>query len=267
MIRVMSFLLLFLCFSSVEAQKGKLSRTAIDSIRALQTMGEGGKILRFQKSRVDMGAMYESDSARWVSFDFVNSSSQSVRIGRVTTSCGCTSSRFDTVAIPPQGKGRVDIRFSPKGRVGTVDTDAFVYLVGTNSIPDARLVLLGNVIGSDEWEHLPYDMGVLKMKNSKVNFGVITQGQRRVERIACANAGVVPLRLSSVIKPEYITLSTEPVVLQPGEEGDIIISLDATGLPQTNGEQIFRIVVEGVEGRPSQRTIEGVFQIARNKIK
>ena len=103
-----------------------------------------------------------------------------------------------------------------------------------------------------------------QLKSSKVDFGAVTRSQRRIERIACANAGVVPLRLSALIKPEYVTLRTEPEVLQPGEEGDILVIVDAE-LIKTVGEQRFRVLVEGIKGTPSVRTIEGRLYISDDK--
>lgn len=261
---IFSALILLFVLCSAQGQQGKLSRAAIDSVRALHAMREGGDVLHFSKSRIDMGAMFESDTARIVSFFFENRGGKSVTIERVATSCGCATVKFDTAVIAPRGKGRIDVRFSPKGKAGTVDTDIFVYLSGENA-PVARLVLQGNVIGSDEWEHLPLRMGALKLKSRKVDFGRVTRGQRRIERIACANAGVVPLRLSTLIKPQYVKLRTEPEVLQPGEEGDILIIVDAARLKKMVGEQRFRVVVEGVEGAPSVRTIEGVLYLSDEK--
>lgn len=252
-------LLFFAC--CVQAQTGKLSRAAIDSLRALHAMREGSSVLHFSKSRIDMGAMFESDTARTVFFSFENRSGRSIVIEKVASSCGCATVKYDKEVIAVNGKGRIDVLFSPKGKAGTVDTNIFVYVSGT-SVPVARLLLMGNVIGVDEWEHLPHSMGVLKLKSRKVDFGKVLGIQKRTERIACANAGVRPLRLSALIKPEYVTLYTEPEVLQPGEEGDIIITVDAARLPSVVGEHRFSVIVEGVDGSPSARRIDGVLNIS-----
>ncbi len=256
---VVFMLLSVLC--GIKAQGTRLSRTAIDSIRALHAMDNRGSVLHFETSKIDMGAMLETDTARVVTFFFVNKGSESVRIERVKASCSCAVALFDTVLVAPQEMGEIKVRFTPRGRAGTVDVDAFVYLAGGTSHPDARIVLCGNVIGADEWEHLPQRMGALKLKSRSVNFGTLAPRQIRRERIACANAGVVSLTLSAAIKPEYVTLATEPATIAPGEEGDIIITIDTDKIPLKEGEQKFKIIIEGVEGRPSQRTIEGVFNV------
>lgn len=261
---IVSVLLLSITLCGVQAQHGKLSRAAIDSIRALHSMKEGSTLLRFEKSRIDMGAMLESDGARTIAFHFENRAGKSVAIERVTSSCGCVSVKYDTVSIAPNGKGKIDVRFSPKGKAGTIDTDIFVYISGVEA-PVARLLLIGNVIGADEWEHLPHSMGVLKLKSRKVDFGRVLRSQRRTERIACANAGVRPLKLLAIIKPQYVALRTEPEVLQPGEEGDILITVDAARLSQGDGRQRFKIIVEGVEGSPLSRTIEGLLYLSNDK--
>ncbi len=261
---LVSVLLFALC-GLLGAQEKRLSRAAIDSVRALRTMGSGGGVLRFEDYKIDMGAMLEGDTARVLTFSFVNSGQERVRIERVAASCGCLAVMFDTVAVEPGGRGEIKLRFSPRGRAGTVDVDAFVYLAGSASRPEARLRLLGNVIGEDEWEHLPHRMGTLRLKSRRVSFGTIEAGRRRIERIACANVGVQPLTLTAAIKPEYITLGTEPATIGPGEEGDIIITLDTDKIPQTAGRKQIKIIIDGTEGRPSQRTIEVEFNVAPEK--
>ncbi|MBQ2778349.1 MAG: DUF1573 domain-containing protein [Bacteroidaceae bacterium] len=261
---LVSILLFALC-GLLAAQGTKLSRAAIDSVRALRTMAGSGSVLRFEADKIEMGAMLEGDTARVLSFSFVNDGRESVRIGRVAASCGCLTVLFDTVAVEPGGRGEIKLRFSPRGRAGTVDVDAFVYLAGSASRPEARLRLLGNVIGDDEWEHLPHRMGALRLKSRKVSFGTVEAGRRRIERIACANVGVQPLNLSAAIKPSYVTLGTEPATIGPGEEGDIIITLDTDKIPQTAGCKQIKIIIEGIEGRPSQRTIEAEFNVCPQK--
>lgn len=252
--RVVCILLFFVC-TLASGQTKKLSRAAIDSLQQLKTVVNNQEVLRFDAYCRNLGAMFETDSVREVCFSFRNVSDAPVRIMKTTVSCGCTAARFDSVAVPSGEEGTIKIFFNPKGKAGTLDTDAFVYLEGYGDRPIARLVITGNVIGGDEWQHLPVAMGRLKAKRNIIEFTDVADG-KYVERIVCANVGLSPLRLTTKLLPPYVTFATEPSVLQPGEEGDIVITVDGDRIPASDNDTMrVRIVLEGLDCRPSERTL------------
>lgn len=254
--KIVAYLLLGLCCITVQAQRKQFSRTAIDSLLMLKKMENRSSVLRFNSYKYDMGAMYVEDSVKDIKFVFRNVSDNIARISKVTTSCGCTVAYFnDNESILPGGDGDIVISFNPKGRNGTIDTDAFVYLHGS-STPVARLVIYGTVIGDDEWQHLPVEMGKLRLKRKSVVMGVVNSGTTRIERVACANAGVNPLKISAAILPSYVTLATVPSVLQPGEEGDLVITVDVDDFYSLNNDTVrLNIPIDGVDCRPAERRV------------
>ena len=80
-----------------------------------------------------------------------------------------------------------------------------------------------------------------------------TQGRPSV-RIACANSGDKPLRLSASMLPAYASFRTEPEVIAPGTEADIVVTIDMAKLPK-RGDLRFPMLIEGIKGRPSERMI------------
>ena len=77
----------------------------------------------------------------------------------------------------------------------------------------------------------------------------------RTERIAVANAGDTPLRISAKPTTEGIALRTEPEVLQPNAEGDIVITYAPSLRPKHDIETV--IFVEGCgTARPTERMIK-----------
>lgn len=253
--------LLLMQAASADAQRIRLSRAAIDSMRNPKLLSGSGEILRFPRTRLDLGAMYDSDTARIAEFAYTNVSTAPVTITRVTTSCGCTVAGFDTVPLAPASRGIIKIAFLPKGKDGTVDTDVFVYTAHSASRPVAHLVLTANVLCNDAWRHLPCRMGSLRLKRRVAEFTTEAPWGHVEHRIACANAGIDPLKISAAMLPRYATLCTEPAVLSPGEEGDLVLAVDYTALPTSdNGEIRFAIVLDGVQARPSERTIECVVK-------
>ena len=64
------------------------------------------------------------------------------------------------------------------------------------------------------------------------------------------------MRLSAAVIPEFATFRTEPEVISPGSEADIVITIDASLIPVEKGRSFtFPIIIEGVEGQPSDRTL------------
>lgn len=100
----------------------------------------------------------------------------------------------------------------------------------------ARLTLIGNVIpGADEWARYPYAMGKLRLKQNQLEFREVAAGKQPSERILCGNSGDKPLRLSALIIPKFATFRTEPEVIQPGSEADIVVTVNASLIPAEKG--------------------------------
>ncbi len=244
-----------LCYVDVQAQQLRLvSREALDSLMAPRLVEGDGGMLRFDTLQCDMGVIYESGSVFVASYPFTNICNDTLCIARISTNCGCTSAELSDTVYAPGESGVVKIVFNPRGRSGTVDTNAFVYTTQSVTYPVAKLTLLGNVIDENEWRHLPCSMGVLRLKRKELSFEPLQAGKSPQMRIPCANTGERPLRLFSRLLPAFVTFSTEPEEIAPGEEGDIIITIHGEKLP-TVVPSTFRVVVDGVGGRLSDRTI------------
>ena len=57
--------------------------------------------------------------------------------------------------------------------------------------------------------------------------------------------------------PEFADFHTEPEVIHPGSEADLVISIRKSMLPANRKASLtFPVVVEGVDGRPSDRTLK-----------
>ena len=254
--------LLFSLFAS--AQVKRLSREAIDSIRNRKVLADGDSILTFDTKVIDFGTIYENDSAKTFSFLFRNSSKDRMVLTNVSANCGCIYSHCEKYEYAPDEEGALYVKFSPKGRSGTVDKNIFVYAMtdkdfysDTRKSPMlvAKLTLLGNVVDRNEWRHLPMAMGDLRLKRKDVTFEPVKPGTSPQMRILCANVGTSPLRLYSRLLPDYVDFRTEPAEIDPGEEADIVITVNGDKLPK-GGNGKSSILVDGVEGGISDRTIE-----------
>lgn len=250
------------CAVAVGAQvpMGNLTRAQIDSIMNPTLYAEAAKILLAANSSYDLGKLSETDGPVARTFQLRNVSGKPLRIARVRTTCGCTAAAYDSAFIAPGAEVAITLTYNPKNRPGTIDVDGFVYVEGYDRQPMARLSLYGEVLDSDEWRHLPQAMGALRLKRKEVHFAELPEQGKTTMRIICANSGVKPLRLSSRILPPYASLHTEPAVIAPGEEADLIVTIDVDKLPKKKGELRAPLIVEGVGGKPSERTLQIVIE-------
>ncbi len=225
---------------------------------------EAQELLRFEKPLIDCGTMTEDDAPRTYTFVGRNVSGKVLHITQVKTVCGCTKANVEGATLQKGDSCQIQITFTPNNYPGTINTGAFVYLAEVEGQPAVKLALSGKVLPSkDVWARYPHKMGALRLKQAKVNFSELAAGMQPSERILCGNSGNKPLRISSLLLPPYAKLATEPEVIEPGEEADLVITLLVDKLPATLPETFtFPIILEGVDARPSDRTIQ--VSVTRN---
>ena len=99
-------------------------------------------------------------------------------------------------------------------------------------------------------------MGDLRLKQAKVTFNEVTAGMKAEARILCGNSGKKPLKISSLVLPQYAQVKTEPEIIPAGDEADLVITLDVDKIPPMMKPNFtFSIILEGVDAKPSDRTI------------
>ena len=232
-----------------------LTREQIDSIVRPKVSPQGATQLVTEHDTHDLGNLSEDDAPVSHTFTLRNASGKSLRIQRVRTTCGCTEAAFDTTAIAPGATTKVTLTYDPEDRPGTIDVSAYVYLADGSKQPTARLSLYGEVLDSDVWSHLPQAMSTLRVKRKEVTITELPATGKPSVRIACANSGERPLRLKASMLPAYATFRTEPEVIAPGTEADIVVTIDVTKLPKRADTLRFPMLIEGLTGRPSERTL------------
>ena len=103
-------------------------------------------------------------------------------------------------------------------------------------------------------------MGALRLKRKEVHFLELPARGKTTMRILCANSGTKSLRLTSRILPPYASLHTEPAVIAPGEEADLVITIDVDKLPVEESDIRAPLIVNGVGGKPSERTLQIIIK-------
>ena len=229
----------------------------IDSLINPPLLKQAGQILHFDSTLINIGTLTEDDAPKTYRFMCTNVSGETLNLTRIKTTCGCVVADIQSGDILPGETKVIGLTYNPNNHPGTIDANAFVYLSLSDEKPVARLTLRGNVLpGADEWARYPYIMGKLRLKQNRMEFREVMSGKRASERILCGNSGEQSLRLTVLNLPCFVTFRTEPEVISPGSEADIIITIDASLIPVEKGDSfIFPVIIEGVSGQQADRTL------------
>lgn len=233
------------------AQERKiLSRAELDALvnPTLSEVAQGAIVA--EPATRNMGEVEDTATIN-AYFTLRNTTSEAIEITEVRASCSCLKVVTPITRIEAEECITLRAEFNPAGRNGGFSIPILLYTPLDSAHPTLRLVVEGCVVASDAWSHLPYSMGALRLSRKSVTFDPNT----RTERIAVANVGDTPLRISAKSTTEGIALRTEPEVLQPNAEGDIVITYTPAVKPNRNIESA--IIVEGCgAARPTERMIK-----------
>ena len=215
------------------------------------------QVLQFEHTVINIGTLSEDDVPATYHFKYHNISKKPVYLSEITTSCGCTVAQCNKKVVQPGEQGEIILVFHPMDQAGDLYREAFVYTNLSKKHPIAKLALIGKVLPTaDRWREYPVSIGnVLRLKRKDWNVRIFSREGRQVERFVCVNIGKQPLRLSALLLPEYIHFRTEPEIISPGTEADMILSIDKGLLPQ-EGEIEFHFILDGIPVRPSERRIQ-----------
>ena len=223
-----------------------LTREQLDSIMNPKPLVNGDRIIKFDSKSCNIGTVDRKAEPIACTFPYI--SEDDITITGIKTTCGCTEAKFDSE--------KITLIYSPEKDYGMINVKAYVYTTASSSNPTAILNIVGS-IEKDKWDHLPYSIGTgIKVKRKRVTFHSVTPTQKREERIPVANVGDTPIEIFATKLPEYATFRTEPTVIKPGEEGDMVITIKGEKLPKSSVPEEFSILIEGTSGQEIERTIK-----------
>ena len=105
------------------------------------------------------------------------------------------------------------------------------------------------------WNHdgeYPCAMGDLRLRRDSL---ALSSGE--TASVRCFNAGKKPLKITAGTRfiPFPVSVSLSPSVLQPGQEGKILITCPSVGKPGT-----YPLILEGSGARPSESALNITFE-------
>lgn len=238
------------------------SRALLDSLVYPTVLPEGTGALKFDSICHNLGTMKDTSPMQTARFCFVNTTDTVQTITKVRTTCGCALVKSQKTSIMPGEKSAIVITFNPHNQSGTINVSAFVYTTHSKRNPMAQLTIKGEVTeSSDQWKHLPIKMGAMRLKHSNVVIKPHLGAKVIKERIAIANTGNIPLKVSAPFLPAGISVYTEPESISPQEEADLVINIELDKISKSIKD--YKILLEGLSGRPSERIIN--LKIEREK--
>lgn len=209
--------LALLCSVAV-AQLKLVPRSKLDSVANPRTVPS---TLVVAERVVDLGRVAESEVAER-RVEITNS-------GKVATAwhskatCRCLTA--GSGALRGGATDAVVLRFSGKGFPGPFDHKLFIYEGSGNDKLVAVVRVKGYVVAdADRSGDYPYHCAGLLLRQPSVNFR-----SSNVERIACKNGSqrAIQVTKDALLSSAELEVRSEPQVLQPGEEGDLVITLTA----------------------------------------
>ena len=205
-----------LLWGAAMAQFKLVPQSRLDSVANPRTAPSA---LIVEQKVVDLGRVAESTVAeRKIT---IKNSGNRPMMWSCRATCRCLSATNG--AVKGGEASEMSMTFSVKGFPGPFDHKLFVYEGGDNQKLVAVVRVKGYVIpDTDRSGDYPYHCAGLLLRQPSVKFDNTT-----IERIACKNGSqsAVRVRKDALLSSAEIELRSEPEVLQPGEDGDLIVTL------------------------------------------
>ncbi|MBO7417530.1 MAG: DUF1573 domain-containing protein [Bacteroidaceae bacterium] len=161
-----------------------------------------------------------------IKFSITNEGDQPLVLTDVQPDCDCTVARWTETPIAPNEKGEINVTFDAT-LLGTFEKSVAVY---TNAEPHvAYLHFSGQVLTEvrDFTRTHPYKYGEIRIDTTEVSFPDVQRGTYPEMRIGVANESDRPYEPVLMHLPSFVTQVAEPAVLQPYEQGEIVLTLES----------------------------------------
>ena len=184
--------------------------------------------IKFSETEHDYGSIKEDGGLAETVFEFVNTGDEPLLLKNVVATCGCTTLDWTKNLIAPNEKGTVKIVFNPLGRAGLFSKTVNVF---TNAQPGITVLTVKGKVEPRERtveEIFPQEMGPLRFKSNYLSLGSLYTNETKVSELEIINTSSESAQLGIYRCPGHINIKFEPEVLEPGKEGKILVSYDAS---------------------------------------
>ncbi len=163
-------------------------------------------------------------------FTIKNIGSDTLKILKVRSSCGCTVAKLKKDELAPGDSTTINVTFNSKNRKGA--QTKYVYVLSNDPVvPKLKFVLKANVFDKNANIKAIKNGPRLKLQTYQVNFGKVEKGVKKTARLKFSNVGKLPLKVTYVKgSSKCLTPFVNKYQLEPGESGILEINLDTSEL-------------------------------------
>ena len=219
-----------------------------------------GEFLSFDSLVIKTDTIKEEGAPVEYVYKWTNIGDKPLTVRMVTTGCNCAVPSYNPVPVQPGESGQIKVTYHPKGHPGDFNRKVSVYTNLSENLPAVVLEIKGYVQPAvlPTW-NFPVAMGPLLLKRDKVTFD---GNQLQTERILCLNAGDSPLTIRAMTEllPAGLTLWCEPSVLQPGQQGDIVIKFKPSDGDAQMSAKIFQSASDLQPHQASEKQIPVILE-------
>lgn len=167
-----------------------------------------------QGNDISFGTIYQTGAMVHKVITLKNVGGDSIMIGHVSTSCGCTAAAVTTKALGPGQETDIKIQFNPTGYIG--DVTKYIYI--TTSYKKSPLTTV-RMTG--------YVAYALQPTPGYVVFNNARLGKKDSSEISLSNTTSEPMRITKIDLPsKEITYRLSRKLLRPGEFANLDLYLD-----------------------------------------
>lgn len=216
-------LLLTMVVEGASAQIKIIPRQRVDSIANIASVANSP--MRFTEGKhIRFDTIAEECSVWQRVVEWHNVGDRPIVVNEIKSSCGCLRGQSDRRVVRQGEKAHIILKYYPKGHPGHVSQRLFIFTSVDERKPTAVLNLSGYVkISSDRVGDYPTSRGELLLRREYVALD-----GSGIYRVACYNAGSKTLHLSAdtLLSARGVKMYTEPEMLAPKSEGDLVITCD-----------------------------------------
>jgi hypothetical protein len=199
--------------------------------------------IAFDEKHHQLGQIEEGNGIVSRTFTFTNKGNAPVIILDVESSCGCTVPEWSDHPVLPGKPGTITVNFNPANLSGKFSKKITIYFSGDVT---ADLRISGEVIADpgDMERRYPVSVGALRMSADTV----FLHAGKRSHIIHTFNAGKKKITITSIMKPNDVTIDQTPVLLLPGFRGDLVFFYSPTTGTGRETDRVLITTSEGVTG-------------------
>jgi hypothetical protein len=193
--------------------------------------------IKFEQTTIDFGNIKEDDGKVSGKFEFTNTGNQDLLLTSVKPGCGCTAADYTKTPVAPGEKGFIVATYNPYNRPGSFNKNIKVNtnepkFDGNENAPSYMIYIKGNVEKRppSKYELAGYNNGTgdIRIKDNQIKLEMLNS-ESKLFTVRVMNFLGKESTFELLNVPIFITIEQSPakIILQPGEEKELIFKYDA----------------------------------------